>query len=150
MTDVDLGFDADLVKAALIEEAQSMRADLETRIRDKLSGEVLNVRSGALLASISTRVEEDGDDIVITAASSGVSYAAILENGGKTAAHDIVAVKAKALAFLAHGAQHFAKSVHHPGSVIRAYHYLSGSLDEISHDMEERLTSAVLRTLGEE
>ena len=70
--------------------------------------------------------------------------------GGKTAAHDIVAVKAKALAFLAHGAQHFAKSVHHPGSVIRAYRLSGGPLDEILHDMEERLTSAVLRTLGEE
>lgn len=150
MTDVDLGFDAALVKAALIEEAQSLRADLETRIREKLSGEVLNARSGALLQSISAGVEEDGDDIVITAASSGVPYAAILENGGKTAAHEIVAVKAKALAFVAGAAQHFAKKVHHPGSAIKAYHYLSGSLDEISHGAEERLKSAVLRALGED
>ena len=149
MTDVDLGFDAALLKAALIEEAQSLRADLETRIRLKLSGEVLNARSSALLQSISTGVEEDGDDIVITATSSGVPYAAILENGGKTAAHDIVAVKARALAFVAGGAQRFAKRVHHPGSVIKAYRYLSDSLDEISLGAEERLKSAALRALGE-
>jgi phage gpG-like protein len=109
---------------------------------------VLNVRSGALLASISSNVEDDGAAIAIAAGSTGVPYAEILEQGGKTAAHDIIAVKAKALSFVAGGAQRFAKLVHHPGSVIRAYAYLSGALDEMSDEMETGLQDAVLEALG--
>lgn len=148
MTDFDFGFDIEAVQAALAAEAEALRAELEARIRAKLSGELLRVRTGALLESISTDVEDDGDALDITAESSGVPYAQILEQGGKTAAHDIVAVKAKALAFVAGGARRFAKVVHHPGSVIKAYAYLSGTLDEMSDEMETRLKEAVLAALG--
>jgi phage gpG-like protein len=148
MTEFDLGFDADAVVAALADQAETAQADLEARIRGKLSGEVLHVRSGALLGSINTEVEDDDGSINITAGSSGVPYAAILEHGGKTAAHEIVAVKAKALAFLMGGARVFAKSVHHPGSLIRAYAYLSGTLDEAAGDMEANLTHAIYAALG--
>ncbi len=82
---------------------------------------MLHTRSGALRASIHAAVASGDDAVAITLESTGVAYAAIQEYGGRTAAHDIVAVKAQALR-LADGG--FARSVHHPGSTIPARSYL--------------------------
>ncbi|MGO9007614.1 MAG: hypothetical protein ACLQIQ_08595 [Beijerinckiaceae bacterium] len=150
MTDFEITFDADAVQAALVSEAETLRAALEDRIRAKLSGDVLHIRSGALLNSISSDLEDDGSGVAVTAQSSGVPYAAILEYGGKTAAHEIVAVKSKALAFVMGGERVFAKSVHHPGSVIKAYAYLGSALDEFANEIETSLKDAVLAALGAE
>jgi phage gpG-like protein len=78
-----------------------------------------------------------------------VPYAAIQEFGGKTAAHDIVAVKAKALAFSTGGDQVFARSVHHPGSTIPARSYLGGSLAEMHDEIESGFKEAILEALGQ-
>lgn len=147
---IDIKFDSEAVQAALVERADELRAALEDRIKQKLSGEVLAVRSGALLDSIDTDLEDDGSGITVTAESTGVPYAAILEYGGKTAAHDIVAMKAKALAFITGGTQRFAKLVHHPGSTIKAYSYMGGSLDELEDEITSGLKEAVLEALGAE
>lgn len=146
MSDVD--FDWDAIASALADRAEDLRQALEDKIKQNLSGDVLNVRSGTLLASISSDVEDDGDGIAISADSTGVPYAAILEFGGKTAAHDIVATKAKALAFIVGGAERFARVVHHPGSVIKAYNYMGGALDDLEDDMTSGLKDAVLDALG--
>lgn len=148
MTEFDVSFDVEAVQVALISEAQTLRTALEARIRAKLSGDILHVRSGALLNSITAESEDDGSCVTVTAGSVGVPYAAILEKGGKTAAHEIVATKAKALAFAVGGAQVFAKSVHHPGSVIKAYGYHASALEESADDIEMGLKEAVLRSLG--
>ncbi|MGP0057841.1 MAG: hypothetical protein ACLPID_00930 [Beijerinckiaceae bacterium] len=150
MMDFEITFDADAVQAALVEQAATLRAALEDNIRTKLSGDVLHIRSGALLNSISSDLEDDGSAITVTAQSEGVPYAAILEYGGRTAAHEIVAVKARALAFVMGGASVFAKSVHHPGSVIKAYAYLASSLEESAGEIETSLKDAVLAALGAE
>ena len=100
---------------------------------DKLSGQVLAVRSGALRDSIAAEVAADGDAIVATVGSVGeLKYAAIQEYGGKTGAHEILPIKAKALAFIAGGAMRFATRVEHPGSTIPARSYLRATLDEES------------------
>jgi phage gpG-like protein len=144
----DIEFDWDAVQSALLDRAENLRQALEDKIRQNLSGDILNVRSGALLASISSEAEDDGSGLAIEAGSAGVPYAAILEYGGKTAAHDIVAVKAKALAFIAGGAQRFARLVHHPGSTIKAYNYMGGALDDLEDEMTSGLKDAVLEALG--
>lgn len=103
---------------------------------DKLSGGVLNMRSGALAASIVADVTSDGDAIVATVGSEGdIKYAAIQEYGGKTAAHEIVAVKGQALAFMVGGVLRFARKVDHPGSLIPERSYLRSTLDEMSGDI---------------
>lgn len=145
---IDIAFDAEAVQAALVARADQLRAMLEDRIKQNLSGDVLAVRSGALLNSIATDLEDDGTDVTVTAQSTGVPYAAILEYGGKTAAHDIVAVKGQALAFIVGGAQRFARVVHHPGSTIKAYGYLGGALDELEGEITSGLKDAVLEALG--
>ncbi len=142
-------FDAGAAQEALLGQADTLRAALEARIRQKLSGDVLQTRSGALAASIQSSVEDGGSAVSIVASSSGAPYAAIQEFGGKTAAHDIVAVKGKALAFDAGGGQFFAKSVHHPGSTIPARSFIGSSLAEMSGEFVAGLKAAVLDALGQ-
>jgi phage gpG-like protein len=145
---IDIGFDSDAVAAALADKADQLRAALEAQVVANLSGEVLQPRSGALIDSISSDIEDDGSGITATIESSDVPYAAILEYGGKTAAHDVVATKAKALAFMAGGTLRFAKLVHHPGSLIRAFAYMGSALDDLQDDIEGGLKDAVLAALG--
>ncbi|MGA7385080.1 MAG: hypothetical protein WBW81_10470 [Methylocella sp.] len=142
-------FDAQAVQDALLGQADALRGALEARIQQKLSGEVLKTRSGALAASIVSSIKNDGSDVSVSISSIGVPYAAIQESGGKTAAHDIVAVKAKALAFSMGGERIFAKSVHHPGSTIPARSYLGSSLAEMSDDIEANFKQAILEALGQ-
>jgi phage gpG-like protein len=109
---------------------------------------VLQTRSGALAASIISSIENDGSDTSVSISSTGVPYAAIQEFGGKTAAHDIVAVNAKVLEFSAGGSHVFARSVHHPGSTIPARSYLGSSLADMRDDIESGFKHAILEALA--
>jgi hypothetical protein len=53
----DDGFDPQTVQDALAEQAATFASELEARIQQKLTGEVLQVRSGALAASILSSVD---------------------------------------------------------------------------------------------
>jgi phage gpG-like protein len=145
---IDVEFDAQAVQDALLGQADALRGALEARIQQKLSGEVLQIRSGALAASIISSVENDGSDTSVSISSTGVPYAAIQEFGGKTAAHDIVAGSAKALAFSVGGNQIFARSVHHPGSVIPARSYLGSSFADMRDDIESGFKQAILEAVA--
>src|SRR5579872_2160800 len=125
-------------KAAILAEA------LAAKVKDdKLSGGALNAASGALRASIAALAGSDASGVFASVASvGGVKYAAIQEYGGKTAAHEIVAVKASALAFAVGGATIFAKRAHHPGSVIPERSYLRSSLAEMSAEIVAALADA--------
>jgi phage gpG-like protein len=135
--------------AALAAKAAELAAALADRVKtEKLAGGVLNVRSGALQASIVADVEADGDGASATVGSNGdVKYAAIQEYGGKTAAHEILPVKAQALAFVANGALRFARKVEHPGSVIPERSYLRSTLDEMSGEIVAALADAASEIL---
>ena len=144
---IDVEFGAPAVQDALLGQADVLRGALEARIQQKLSGEVLQTRSGALAASILSSIENDGSDISVSISSAGVPYAAIQEFGGKTTAHDIVAVKGKVLEISAGGGEAFARSVRHPGSTIPARSYLGSSLMDMRDDIESGLKQAVLEAL---
>jgi phage gpG-like protein len=145
---IGVEFDAQAVQDALLGQADALRGALEARIQQKLSGEVLQTRSGALAASIISAIENDGSDTSVSISSTGVPYAAIQEFGGKTAAHDIVAVKAKALAFSMGGDHIFAKGVHHPGSTIPARSYLGSSFADMRDDIESGFKQAILEAVA--
>jgi phage gpG-like protein len=145
---IGIEFDAQAVQDALLGQADALRGALEVRIQQKLSGEAVQTRSGALAASIVSSIENNGSGTSVSISSTGVPYAAIQEFGGKTAAHDIVAVKGKALAFSAGGGQVFARSVHHPGSTIPARSYLGSSLAEMRDDIESGFKQAILEALA--
>ncbi|HEV7909783.1 MAG TPA: hypothetical protein VGP28_01560 [Methylocella sp.] len=145
---IGVEFDAQAVQDALLGKADALRGALEARIQQKLSGEILQTQSGALAASIISSIENDGSDTSVSISSTGVPYAAIQEFGGKTAAHDIVAVKAKVLEFSAGGGQVFARTVHHPGSTIPSRSYLGSSLAEMRDEIESGFKQAVLESLA--
>ncbi len=134
--------------AALEAKAADLAAALADRVRnDKLMGAALKSRSGALRESIAAEVAADGDGVIASVGSVGdVKYAAIQEYGGKTAAHEILPAKAKALAFIAGGAELFARKVEHPGSLIPERSYLRSSLEEMSGDIASALSGCVAET----
>ncbi len=116
----------------LEQKARDLAATLVARVRDeKLSGQALETKSGALRNSISAEITVEGGVLTATVGSFGdVKYAAIQEYGGRTSAHEILPDKAQALAFLVGGALRFARRVEHPGSTLPPRAYLQSSLDE--------------------
>ena len=140
--------------AAIQAALRAKAADLAERLRrhvvdDKLSGQVLQARSGALRDSIAAEVSAEGDGFTATVFSTGdVKYAAIQEYGGKTPAHLIVPSKAKALAFTIGGGTVFASRVNHPGSQIPARSYLRSALADMAGDITGELKAAAVSALG--
>ena len=57
-------------------------------------------------------------------------------------AHEILPDKAQALAFVAGGAQRFARKVEHPGSLIPERSYLRSSLEEMRDEIVAALAEA--------
>ena len=139
------------VQAALAAKAASLAQALKTHVTDdKLSGQVLHVRSGALRGSIGAEVTVDDDGVHARVFSAGdLKYAATQEYGGRTSPHDIVPNKAQALAFVIGGQQVFARIVHHPGSTLPERSYLRSSLADMADDIAGELKAAVIEALGE-
>ena len=137
-----------VVQAALQAKAQALASALTAHIvADKLSGQVLAVRSGLLRSSISSTVDVDGDQVRARVfVAPGVKYAAIQEFGGRTAPHDITPDKARALSFLVGGARLFATIVHHPGSALPARSYLRSSLSDMAGEIAGSLKAVALET----
>ena len=138
----------DAVLAALQAKAEELREALLAKVQANLSGDVLQERTGALKASIVAEVVADADAITLAVGSDGVPYAAIQEYGGTTAPHDIVPVRARALAFAGAGGPAFARRVHHPGSRLPARAYLAGARDALVDEFGAGLKAAVLEALG--
>lgn len=135
--------DADIA-AHLAARAAALQQRLLSKVAADLSGAVLAERSGALKASVVADLAAGADGVVATIASAGVPYAAIQERGGSTPAHDIVPVKARALAF----AGGIAARVHHPGSAIPARAPFGRALDTKRDDIVGGLKEAVRAALG--
>jgi phage gpG-like protein len=134
-----------LMQLRLEAKARELAAGLAARVRDdKLSGQALATRSGALKASIASDILSDGATLTATIGSYGdVKYAAIQEYGGRTSAHEILPDKGQALAFLVGGMLRFARRVEHPGSTLPARSYLATSLEEARDEIVAGLTTAV-------
>jgi phage gpG-like protein len=133
------------VHAALVRKVYTLAFQLQRKVQtEKLAGQVLNKRTGALQSSIFTDVQQTPYEVSgKVAASKSVPYAAIHEFGGKTRAHDILPNKAQALHFFMGGKEVFAKVVHHPGSVIPERSYLRSALGEMQYQIIQGLTEAV-------
>jgi phage gpG-like protein len=129
--------------AALGAEIAALGAKLKAKIEAKLSGDLLATKSGALLASLTLEPAIEGETIVMRVASHGVPYARIQEFGGRTQAHDIVAIKTKALAFTAGGKACYAKRVHHPGSVIPQRSFMRSALADMQSEIVDELDATV-------
>lgn len=135
----------DQMRAALAQKIDSLAQALYAQVVGvNLNGALVDVRSGALRDSIQVETQsQDGTFGARIYSSGDVPYAAILEFGGKTAAHEILPDKAKALAFFMNGKRVFARRIQHPGSSFASRSYLGSALEEASDDISSSLTEIV-------
>jgi phage gpG-like protein len=156
---LSVSFDADALERRFAQMPQALRSALREKVEalagavrdhivnDKLSGQVLQVRSGALRASIDYEMAADGGPSAMVGSFGDLPYAAIQEFGGTTSPHDIAPVKAQALAFLLHGKTVFARRVHHPGSVLPERSYLRSAMADMKDEIAQGLLDVVLQEL---
>lgn len=103
----------DQMREALTEKIDALAQALYAQVVGvNLDGALVSVRSGALRNSIEVETQsQDGAFGARVFSNGDVAYAAIFEFGGKTAAHEILPDKAKALAFFMNGKQVFARRI---------------------------------------
>jgi len=136
------------LRDALSSKAAMLAAALQAKIQEKLSGSVLNQRSGALARSIAATMSDEAGNVAVSIASTDVKYAAIHEYGGTIPPHDIVPDKAKALAFLVGGKLAFAARVNLPAIVMPERSYMRSSLAEMADEIRDGLGEAVVEAMG--
>jgi hypothetical protein len=116
---------------------------------EKLSGQLLNVRTGVLRASVhATPVTTTPTTISgeVQAAGGPAFYGVPLEKGGLRA-YQIAAVKGRALKFLMNGKEVYAKSVMHPPQ--RAHWFMRSSAQQAEAGLRSGLAEGVKRTIEE-
>ena len=133
----------DRIRDALSSKANALAAELQAKIQQKLSGGVLNQKSGALARSIAATVDDSSADVSVTVATGDIPYAAIHEYGGTIPPHEIVPDKAKALAFILAGKQAFAARVNLPAIAMPERSYMRSSLAEMADEIGEELGEVV-------
>ena len=137
----------DRIRDELSSKANALAADLQGKIQQKLSGGVLNQKSGALLRSIVATVDDSSANIFVTVATSDIKYAAIHEFGGLIPPHQIVPDKAKALAFIVGGKRVFAARANLPAIAMPERSYMRSSLAEMADEIEEGLSEVVAEAM---
>lgn len=143
-----LGAMPERIRAALVAKAGVLAAKLQAKIEQKLSGEVLQMKSGALAGSIGVTIEETSGGVAVgLATSADVKYAAIHEFGGVIPPHEIVPDKAKALAFLVGGKQAFAARVNLPAIAMPERSYMRTSLAEMADDIRDELAATAIEAI---
>ncbi|HEY2446245.1 MAG TPA: hypothetical protein VGI20_10960 [Rhizomicrobium sp.] len=112
---------------------QAQMLELLAIMRAKLSGDVLNARSGNLRASIKAEFDVDNGALTARSASDGsVPYARIQEYGGRIGIPELRPVDARALAFAYGGRMVFAKRTAAHVVTIPERSYLRSSLKEFA------------------
>lgn len=143
-----LGAMPERIRAALVAKAGVLAAKLRAKIEQKLSGEVLQMKSGALAGSIGVTIEESSAGVAVRLATSpDVKYAAIHEFGGVIPPHQIVPDKAKALAFLVGGKQAFTARVNLPAIAMPERSYMRTSLAEMADDIRDELAATAIEAV---
>jgi phage gpG-like protein len=132
------------IAVALAAKAEALAAALQAKIQQKLSGDVLAMKSGALAGSIGATIDASSAGVAVRIVTSpDVKYAAIHEFGGTIPPHQIVPEKAKALAFLVGGKQVFAARVNLPPIAMPQRSYMRSSLAEMADEIRGELGAAV-------
>jgi phage gpG-like protein len=139
----------DRVRDTLSDKANALAAALQAKIQQKLSGTVLNQKSGALASSIVATVDDSSANVSATIATSpDIKYAAIQEYGGVIPPHEIVPDKARALAFAVGGKQVFAARVNLPAITMPERSYMRSSLAEMADEITDGLSEAVVEVMS--
>jgi HK97 gp10 family phage protein len=117
--------------------------ELRRRVPQKLSGDVLKVRSGSLRSSINTQIEDSGSAVAATVGTN-IDYARYHEYG-VARSWFIEARDAKALRFNIGGETLFRRRVTHPPLPERSF--LRSALAEMAPAIEEELREAVAEAI---
>lgn len=131
--------------ATRIDAVDQMMAD---RVRENLSGGVLQTRTGKLLSTVMQEPAQiSGNEITaaVTAGGDAAPYGIYFEEGG-AGYYDIVPINARVLAFMAEGQMIFAKMVHHPP--IPKLPWFQPAVDEAAEEMEAQLNQVIGEVLG--
>jgi phage gpG-like protein len=133
------------LQKALVAKLTVLTTKLENHIKaDKLSGQVLNVRTGALRRSIFSTVQVAPNQVVGTVASSSdVKYGAIHEFGGTIDIPEIVPTKAQALHFVMNGKDVFAKRVRAHTVHMPERSFMRSALADTRAEIEQGVRQAV-------
>jgi len=121
-------------------------AELRLKVIENLTGKVLNSKSGRLVESLVSGVEELGSTLIgfvaIESADAKVkAYAEAHEYGGK-GSYEIVPIQKKILRFIGKsGDIIFAPYVYHPPAAERSY--LRSALWEMAPEIEEQINAAI-------
>lgn len=142
-------------KAAIDNTVRALGFELERRVkRNYLTGQVLNVRTGRLRASISQTTQmQPGDSrsgfvstpsTAVATVGTNVVYGAAWEFGSR--AHDIVPIRAKALRFEVGGQVLFRRRVHIPAQAPRPF--LRPALENMRGFAIQQLTRALQESMA--
>ena len=126
---------------AMLRLAQQLQRKVQS---EKLSGQVLGVRSGALRAGIAFDVKDSGTRMTATVGSAA-PYARFLEYG-TASSYLILPRSARALAFPWKGETRFFKAVTHPPLPARSF--LRSALAEFDTEIEAGMKDALDEALG--
>lgn len=141
-----------VIRTAIRGEVVSLTQQLAAKVRENLSGRVLNKRSGALYNSIRSEMVENPQTIYgrvyVDPASPAAKYAAAHEFGVTTRPHVITARNAAALAFMMNGRKVFFKRVNHPGSKIPERSYMRSALAELEPQIVARFVGVMTVALA--
>lgn len=132
---------ADRARAALRVVVPQLAVALQRRIKErKLTGQVLNVRTGRLRRSINFAVVESGDEISASVGTN-VVYARLWELGGVIPARVLEARSKGALYWP--GARHPVARVTQPSRTVAARPFLRPALDEMRARIRRELRGAI-------
>jgi hypothetical protein len=128
--------------AALAAKTEKLTEVVYTKVRENLSGKILQTKSGQLLGSVQTKTDTAAfpmtGDVFMDPAT---PKAGALEHGGR-GDYPIVATKATVLAYIAEGgAKRFAKRVTHPPS--KAFGYLRSVFEEMQTTVADEYRSTI-------
>lgn len=139
------------VNDALYRKIYALTLELERKVKsEKLSGQVLNVKTGSLRSSVYSRVTRDRDGAEgKVAVPPDVPYGAIHEFGGVIEIPEITPVKAKALHWIGKDGEMFAKRVRAHTITMPERSYLRSSLSEMKDDIINGVKEAVLAAVKE-
>lgn len=137
-----LGENSDEARFGIARTVTRLGLETELLTKQKLSGQVLRVRTGLLRASINSRVTEGASQVTATIGTN-VKYAGIHEFGGKIHVPEIRPVKARALAFRVGGKTVFAMSARAHDVRIPERSFLRSALREMQPKIKAELQATV-------
>lgn len=136
------------VAPAVVRALNTLHTQLQSYIvSEKLSGQVLQHRTGKLAGSIRVALAETSGDRVVGSVqgAGGVAPYGRYHEYGTTSEYEIVPTRAKALAFQIGGSTVFARRVQHPP--IQERSFMRTGLQDMKPQIVEGLQRQILMTL---